>query len=113
MQLGSKGATYVAVGIAALGFLVIFLGWNGAASKGFTDQQIPYIISGGFAGLGFVFTGLALGLAEARKRDTARLGAKLDRLLEHLGAEVGSQEDFPTVTDRIGNFRRSRAKRAS
>lgn len=113
MQLGSKGATYVAVGITALGFLFIFFGWNGAAEKNYVDGQIPYLISGGFAGLGLVLTGLSLSLAEARRRDTARLGAKLDRLLEHLGAEVGSQEEFPTVTDRIGNFRRSRAKKAS
>lgn len=111
MQIGSKGSTYVAVGIAALGFLVIFLGWNGAAEKGSEDQQIPYIISGGFAGLGLVLTGLAVALAEARRRDTARLGAKIDRLLEHLGATEAPEE--ATVSDRIVGFRRSRAKKAS
>lgn len=112
MQLGSKGSIYVAVGIVALGFLVIFLGWNGAAEKDFVSGQIPYVISGGLAGISLVAVGLVVALAEARRRDTARLSAKLDRLLEHLGATVEEQEDH-AVNDRIVGFRRSRAKKAS
>lgn len=112
MQLGSKGSIYVAVGIVALGFLFIFVGWNGAAEKDYETGQIPYIISGGLAGLALVFVGLAIALAEARRRDTARLSAKLDRLLEHFGATVGEEEEHE-VGDRIVGFRRSRAKKAS
>lgn len=113
MQLGTKGSIYIAVGITALGFFAIFLGWNGAASKNFVAGQIPYVISGGLAGLGMVLTGLTIALSEARKRDTARLTAKFDRLLEHLGAETGEFEPEPEVSDRIVGLRRSRAKKAS
>ena len=50
MQFGSKGTVYIATGITAIGFVVIFLGWNGAAEKDFVSGQIPYVISGGIAG---------------------------------------------------------------
>ena len=111
MQLGSKGSIYFAVGVIALGFLAIFLGWNGAAGKDYVSGQIPYIVSGGFAGLGLVAAGLALALTEARRRDNAKMAAKLDRLLEHFGAQ--DQEEAPAVSDRIVGLRRSRAKKAS
>ncbi|MBI2168311.1 MAG: hypothetical protein HYU28_02250 [Actinobacteria bacterium] len=116
MQMGSKGSIYVAVGITALGFLVIFFGWNGAASKDYVTGQVPYVVSGGVAGLALVLVGLSVALAEARKRDTAKLGAKLDRLLEHLGAtevDAYAEPEEHGITDRIVGFRRSRAKRAS
>src|SRR5260370_7946064 len=35
----------------ALGFIVILLGWNGAAGVDFTQGQIPYLLSGGAFGL--------------------------------------------------------------
>lgn len=113
MQLGSKGSIYFAVGITAVGFLIMFLGWNGAAEKDFVSGQMPYLVSGGFAGLGVVFVGLSVAMAEARRRDTARLMAKFDRLLEHLGAETDADEGASEVGDRIVGLRRSRARRAS
>lgn len=113
MQLGTKGTIYVAVGLLAVGFLAVFLGWNGAAEKDFVAGQLPYVISGGIAGLGIIATGLALAVVDARRRDTAMLAAKLDRLLEHMGAEVEAPEEEPLEVS--GNFRRShaKAKRAS
>ena len=42
------------VGLCALGFLLVFLGWNGAASVDRIQSQFPYLISGGIAGLCFV-----------------------------------------------------------
>ncbi|HVM39429.1 MAG TPA: hypothetical protein VM618_01475 [Acidimicrobiia bacterium] len=113
-QLGSKGTIYIAAGVTALGFLVIFLGWNGAAGKDFVSGQVPYLISGGLAGLGLVFVGLTMANAEARRRDTARLTAKLDRLLEHLGAapdsdDLGVAEQVSEVQARRASRRRASA----
>lgn len=42
------------------GFVAITLGWNGAASRGCVDCQIPYLISGGMAGLSLVVFGSGL-----------------------------------------------------
>lgn len=103
-RLGEKGTIWIAVGLATLGFLLIFLGWNGAAEKDFVEGQIPFVISGGIAGLGLVAAGLTLALVEARRRDTARLSQKIDRLLEHMGAEVAE----PEAVDRMISRRKSR-----
>ena len=46
------------------GFVVMFLGWYGAAHTPRQIEQIPYLISGGFIGLGLVIVG-ALILATA------------------------------------------------
>ncbi len=111
MKFDNKSTIYVAVGIVAVGFVVIFLGWNGAAERDFVEGQLPYLISGGIAGLGIVAIGIAVAVVEARRRDTAELVAKIDRLLEHLGGDVdGSAGEAP---DRVGSFRESRAKKAT
>jgi cytochrome c biogenesis protein CcdA len=47
-----------------LGFVFMFFGWYGAARTPRQIEQIPYLISGGFIGLGLVFVG-ALLLASA------------------------------------------------
>lgn len=39
------------------GFVFMFLGWYGAARTPREIEQVPYLISGGFIGLGLVFVG--------------------------------------------------------
>jgi hypothetical protein len=39
------------------GFVFMFLGWYGAARTPRQIEQVPYLISGGFIGLGLVFVG--------------------------------------------------------
>jgi cytochrome c biogenesis protein CcdA len=46
------------------GFVFMFLGWYGASRTARQIEQVPYLISGGFIGLGLVFVG-ALLLASA------------------------------------------------
>ena len=42
------------------GFIVIAKAWDGAASINFAQGQIPYLLSGGFLGLGLIVTGSML-----------------------------------------------------
>jgi hypothetical protein len=42
------------------GFVILYFGWNGAASKNFVQGQFPYLLSGGFTGLGLIVTGSTL-----------------------------------------------------
>lgn len=42
------------------GFVVFYFAWDGAASINFAQGQIPYLLSGGFLGLGLVITGATL-----------------------------------------------------
>jgi hypothetical protein len=42
------------------GFGVIAKAWDGAATQVRVDSQVPYLLSGGFLGLGLIITGAAL-----------------------------------------------------
>ena len=44
----------------AAGFVTFYFAWDGAASINFAQGQIPYLLSGGFLGLGLVITGATL-----------------------------------------------------
>jgi uncharacterized membrane protein len=74
-QLGGQAG----IGLAVLGFVLIFLGWNGAATYDREPAQLPYVISGGIAGLAVVVVGAALMVVSAQRQDRA---ATLDALAE-------------------------------
>jgi hypothetical protein len=73
------------MGFAILGFLVIAVAWNGAADLDYAQGQLPYLISGGFGGLGLILVGSALLVAESNRRDRAVLERKLDQIVAGLG----------------------------
>src|SRR3954462_3789763 len=79
-QLGGK----LGVAVLLVGFVVIFLGWNGAGSFNDVRQQFPYLISGGIAGLAFVIMGAALLVIEAARAERAELQASLLELRDAL-----------------------------
>ncbi len=88
-RLGGK----LGIGVAVLGFLVIFLGWNGAASFNDLRQQFPYLISGGLAGLGLVTIGAALLVVENSRTERAELlgaVAALTAAVESMGSSAGA-----------------------
>lgn len=70
------------VGLCALGFLLVFLGWNGAASVDRIPSQFPYLISGGVAGLCFVVLGVGMLVVQNQRTDRAALQASLRELQE-------------------------------
>jgi hypothetical protein len=71
------------------GFVLIFLGWNGAASYDRVSAQIPYIVSGGLAGLALVVLGGAMLVASGNRRDRAALQASIEGLRAALDREAG------------------------
>lgn len=74
----------IGVGFIGLGFLAIFIAWNGAAAKDCPECQIPYLISGGATGIGLIVIGCALMLFEAARRDRAHADARTRELIETL-----------------------------
>jgi hypothetical protein len=62
------------------GFVLIFLGWNGAASHDRVESQLPYVVSGGIAGLALVAVGAALIVAYSLRTDRVELKASIDAL---------------------------------
>lgn len=64
-----------------LGFVLIFLGWNGAASQPFVHAQFPYLISGGVLGLAVVVMGSAMIVVQNQRQDRAKIEAAIDRMV--------------------------------
>lgn len=75
----------IGLGLSVLGFLVILLGWNGAAGLDYASGQLPYLLSAGAGGLGLIIVGASVLVAESNRRDRA----VLERQLEELNATLG------------------------
>lgn len=76
------------VGLCAVGFILVFLGWNGAASVDRLPSQFPYLLSGGIAGLCFVVAGVGMLVVQNQRTDRAALQTTLRELRDAL-AEAG------------------------
>jgi hypothetical protein len=88
-QLGGQAGLVVVL----VGLVVVFLGWNGAASYNFLPAQFPYLISGGLGGLALVVLGAALIVVDNQRRDRANLEAslaELRRAVEQLAASAAT-----------------------
>ena len=101
-RLGGK----LGIAVCLLGFLLIYLGWNGAASFNDSRQQFPYLISGGIAGLALVIVGAALLLIESTRAERAELQATLLELrdaLSTVGGDVHTVASRPLLVDGSGD----------
>ena len=86
-----RGGSRLGLIVIAVGLVVIGIGWNGAAGSGgevnhvpVVQAQLPWILSGGFLGLGIVVLGAAMVIANAYRESEARLSARFEQLLETL-----------------------------
>ena len=93
-HLGKLGGQ-LGVLLCLLGFLVMFFGWNGAASSNFVPAQFPFLISGGLVGLGVVVLGSALLLVQNQRTDMARLEAALERVALAVERQGGAAPGAP------------------
>jgi hypothetical protein len=67
-----------------VGFIVIGKAWDGAASINFAQGQIPYLLSGGFMGLGLIVAGsmlLLLSTVRSERQIMTDLFEDMSRLL--------------------------------
>lgn len=82
--------------LALVGFVLLFLGWNGAASYNFLPAQFPYLISGGLAGLALVVLGSALLIVQNAREERAILLHALAEIRE--AVERGAVGGAPVAT---------------
>jgi hypothetical protein len=95
------------IGYCLAGVVLIFLGWNGTASYDRVTSQVPYIVSGGLAGLALVVIGAGLMIVQAQRADRASLQATVEELRDALdriaatsaasGNPVGASAAAPAV----------------
>lgn len=68
------------LGFCTAGFAAIALGWAGAARRTCVDCQIPYLISGGAAGLALVVFGAGLLVMAQMRTEARRLSARIEHM---------------------------------
>ena len=78
------------VGLCVVGLVLVFLGWNGAASRDRVPAQFPYLISGGIAGLCLVVIGVGMLIVQNQRADRAALQTSIDRLREAVERSGGA-----------------------
>src|SRR4051794_11152059 len=84
---------WVLIGLAAL---FILFGWIGVSGTPVVAKQIPYVVSGGIAGVFLaVFGAYFLGTEELRK-DSGRLD-RLERMINELHQVLLSRDDAPAL----------------
>jgi hypothetical protein len=69
------------------GFVLVWVGWNGAASYDSAIRQFPFLISGGIGGLGLIQVGIGLWIVQSQRAERVHLEenlAGLNRVLETL-----------------------------
>jgi hypothetical protein len=74
------------------GFVLVWVGWNGAASYDDSTRQFPFLISGGIAGLCLVNIGVGLWIVQSQRTERAQLEenlAGINRVLETLVEVTG------------------------
>lgn len=72
----------VGVLLVAIGFIVLFFAWNGAAGLDYVEGQLPYLISGGLSGIALIGAGLTVVLVQAQRRESRAVTDRLDELVE-------------------------------
>lgn len=83
----SKLGNQLGVLFCLAGFVLVWVGWNGAASYDLSTRQFPFLISGGIAGLCLVIVGVGLFVVQSQRAERVRLEenlAGLTRILETL-----------------------------
>lgn len=102
----SNIATFVGLGLAVIGFLVIGVAWDGAAQENWVPAQFPYLISGGIAGLGLVIVGVTVVIIQVLRHSALDRTIELERLtarVEDLHRSLAPADDYDP--DVAGEFR--------
>lgn len=79
-----NNARLLGVGFLAAGFAAVVLGWYGAAREDYVPAQMPYLLSGGFAGLGLIVAGVTVLVLTEGRRERRAITDKLDQILARL-----------------------------
>lgn len=88
----SPTPTYLGIGVAAVGFVLIAFAWGQVAGETNVALQMPYLVSGGMVGLALVLVGLTIVNVAAKRRDAALRGQQTQLLADALHELRGALE---------------------
>jgi len=98
-----RSARILALIFCAAGGLAIVAGWNGAARQASPDSQLPYLLSGGAAGIGLLTFGVGLLLVAQIRTERRRLMDLLEVMAVAVGATAGRDDVRAELDpDRVG-----------
>jgi hypothetical protein len=92
----SRAVVYLGLVLVVFGFAVIAFAWSKVAGTLSVPLQIPYIASGGFAGLALVIIGigvLSIGVKRRENFDRVRELEKLSTTMESIRESVAATSD--------------------
>lgn len=100
--------------LVPLGIVIILLGWRGASQTPYEFEQIPYVISGGLLGVGFVALGgfLYFGywltrMVNEQRASAERVASALERVEELLGGGAAGGNGSVRAVSSAGSRRRA------
>ena len=75
---------YVGIAVAAVGFVLLVIGWSDVAGTVDVGRQMPYLMSTGLPGIALVMVGLVLVNISVRRQDSAERARQMSALTETL-----------------------------
>lgn len=81
LRAGAPAWIWVGIAVAAVGFILIAVGWGLVAGETEVYLQLPYVVSATLVGLGFVLVGLTVLNIATRQRDGADRDHQIAQLL--------------------------------
>lgn len=94
-----QGATVWAVVLVVLGFVLIGLGWRGAAATLFVPTQLAYSVSGGLVGLALIGAGSAIAHSQLSRVVEADAHHEVGRLIQQTSELLEAIARAPRETD--------------
>jgi len=95
----SPALVYTGVALIVAGFAVLAFAWSRVAGTAIVSLQLPYVVSGGFAGLGLVIVGVLLMYLAVKRRDAWQRERRLDALAAALEGRAERPEPASDTSD--------------
>ena len=96
LRSNSPVLTYIGIGLSAIGFVLIAYTWGRVAGLTNVSLQLPYLVSGGLTGLGFIIVGVTVINGAAKLQEAAdreRQIQQLTLILRELRTALGTDDD--------------------
>lgn len=98
----SPAPIYLGITLTIAGFGVLIYTWSRVAGTAIVALQLPFIVSGGFGGLGLIVVGLLAINVGAKRRDAWLRDRRLEELaamLDAAGVARADDEPAPRIPD--------------
>ena len=97
MRGPARIATYLGRILMVVGFVMILIAWNGAASLDYIQGQFPFLLSGAMPGLALIIVGAGLEFIQANRQFTAKRAKQMSELNLAVVKLVGHVRDTGSI----------------